>query len=65
MKKYKNVKAVKARRCKAFCETYGSMKNVCIGIKEPCETTCGGYCCKCTEYDYKRSVKTNDSKRTR
>lgn len=64
MKKYKNVRAVKARRCIAFFETYGSMKNVCIGIKEPCETTCSGYYCKCTEYDI-RSVKRNDSKNPR
>lgn len=64
MKKYKNVKALKARRCKAFCETYGSMKNVCIGVKEIFQASCDGYCCKCTEYDYKRSVKHNESENT-
>lgn len=64
MKKYKNVKALKARRCKAFCESYGRMKNVCIGVKEIFQATCGGYCCKCTEYDYKRRVKHNESENT-
>ena len=54
MKKYKNVKAIKAKRCIAFCETYGTMENVCIGVKEPCITTCGGYYCKCTEYVRKK-----------
>lgn len=57
MKKYKNVRVFKARRCTSYRETYGTMNNVCIGIKEPCKTTCGGYCCKCTEYDYKSKLK--------
>jgi hypothetical protein len=67
MKKYKNVKAVKARQCDCYyIHSVGPvMEKMCIGVREPFrDPPCEGYCCKCTEYD-KRSVKANDSKRTR
>ena len=68
MKKYKNVRAVKAYRCKCYYEhSVGPcMVSECLGVKEPITNPpCKGYECKCTEYEYKRSVKQNDNKRTR
>lgn len=66
MNKYKNVRARKARICTAYapnwiCTTNGNIttvKGACIGVKEPIiNPPCKGYCCKCTEYEYKRGFK--------
>ena len=55
MKKYKNVRAIKARKCTAYTE-YRNEKYCtyyCMGIQEAFKNpTCDGYMCKCTEYKY-------------
>lgn len=55
MKKYKNVKAIKARRCVGFYIQRDGRRMIpmCIGVSEPFkEPVCNGYKCKCTEYKY-------------
>lgn len=56
MKKYKNVKAIKARLCYAYVHNFnGEYVPYCIGVREPFSNpTCKGYKCKCTEYKYNR-----------
>lgn len=61
MKKYKNVKAIKARKCDGFYIHRDGRRMIpmCIGVREPFNyPTCNGYKCKCTEYKYdeKRGV---------
>lgn len=51
MKKYKNVKAVKARKCISYANFESG--SYCIGVSEMQKNpTCKGYKCKCTEYKY-------------
>lgn len=60
MKKYKNLKAIKARRCDSYyIHSVGPcMEYLCIGVREPIrDPDCKGYCCKCTEYKEIRRVK--------
>lgn len=58
MKKYKNVKAVKAHKCPAYERRLDSdcfLQVYCLGVPEPFKNpTCKGYKCKCTEYRYNR-----------
>ncbi len=56
MKKYKNVKAITARRCVGYTEKYNNEKcPYCIGVREPFKNPpCNGYKFKCTEYKYNR-----------
>lgn len=61
MKKYKNVKAIKARRCSAYADhnnglyCYKDCKSYCWGVRESfANPICNGYKCKCTEYKYDR-----------
>ena len=57
MKKYKNVRAVKARKCQGYTtrlDKEGFLHGYCIGVPEPfLSPKCNGYKCKCTEYKYK------------
>lgn len=60
MKKYKKVKAIKARLCDSYyVHSVGPMiEKLCIGVPEPFrDPPCQGYKCKCTEYDYVRKQK--------
>lgn len=53
MKKYKNVRAIKARKCVAYSGNTERYCAYCFGISEPFkEPSCKGYMCKCTEYKY-------------
>lgn len=56
MKKYKNVKAIKARKCYAYqtlIDKDGFLRSKCIGVSEPFSNpNCKGYKCKCTQYKY-------------
>lgn len=55
MKKYKNVRPIKARKCESYVELnnkkYCAYNCMCIdeSIENP---SCNGYKCKCTEYKY-------------
>ena len=59
MKKYKNVRAIKARKCDGYADhsgakyCYSDCDSYCWGVSETFKNpTCGGYKCKCTEYKY-------------
>lgn len=56
MKKYKNVKAIKARVCCGYVRNFnGDYAPYCIGVHVPFKNPhCDGYKCKCTEYKYNR-----------
>ena len=55
MKKYKNVKAVKAHHCSSYIYDFRNMCFYCMGVKLPFrKPKCKGIMCKCTEYKYKR-----------
>lgn len=56
MKKYKNVKAIKAERCVYYYihSVGATTEQLCLQNQNKRFPKCDGYKCKCTEYKYKR-----------
>ena len=53
MKKYTNVRAIKAIHCNCYVVYKDDV--YCIGVKHPIKNPeCNGIKCKCTEYKYNR-----------